>query len=172
MLSLHTSIPSNIPQTFSSLQRQIKVPNLINSARQGWGMSMSHPRENSSISMNLENKLSSPKIQWCDRHQTAVKCFLISKEEKTNGRRKGVISPKKFQNLNRKTCPVSKAWESPFAFAFAWESPWEAPFAPSLSALCAPGPILFLLAVAYISSAWEFQEPAASSHFLVSTMLV
>lgn len=46
---------------------------------------MSHPRENSSISTDLENKLSSPKIQRCDRHQTAIRCLLISKEEKQRG---------------------------------------------------------------------------------------
>lgn len=58
---------------------------------------MSHPRENSSISMDLENKLSSPKIQWCDRHQTAIRCFLISKEEKQRGGGKKSSVPSNFE---------------------------------------------------------------------------
>lgn len=58
---------------------------------------MSHPRENFSLSVDLKNKLSSPKIQWCDCRKTAVKCFLISKEEKQMEGEKESSVPRYFK---------------------------------------------------------------------------
>jgi hypothetical protein len=69
---------------------------------------MSHLRENSSLSMDLENKLSAPTAQWCDWCQTAVKCFLISKEEKqVEGDWESSV-PRSFKMQSEKRQAVSK----------------------------------------------------------------
>lgn len=97
---------------------------------------MSHPRKNSSISTDLENKLSSPKIQRCNGHQTAIQCFLISKEETQRGGGKESGVPRNFETESE--TPKSESLH-PASLLCSWAHPFSLGSNKSLIRMSIPG---------------------------------